>query len=226
MVREIDKIRAEMEDEGFIEPNTKRGMDWLVKNIEELTEGKPESLIRSLKRTSDYRVIPRVGKFYMFSYLAKHRNTLPYYDRFPLVLVLSVYPQDEYLIGLNFHYLPLKIRARLFKSILMFLNNKNWDETTKFKVSWQLMKSLSTSPLIYPAVKRYNFEQLRSRYIVVEEDEWDIVSMLPTHIFKGAAITEVWQDSIAIINARKPEKKLVRKPVKKPTTKKPKTGKR
>lgn len=225
MGKEIDKIRSEMEDDGVIEENTKKSTDWLVKNIIELTEGKSEALIRELKRTSDVRVMPRIGKFYMFSYLAKHRETLPYFDRFPLIIVLSINYKEKYMTGLNMHYLPLNMRGKLFKGILMFLNNKRWDETTRFKVSWKLLDSLSVSPFIQPAIKRYNFEQLRSRFIAIEEDEWDIALMLPTHIFKGIPITEVWADSIAIVrqNAPPPKPKI-----KKPTTikKKRNTGRK
>lgn len=224
MGKEIDKIRTEMQDEGYENPNTKRGMDFLVKNIEELTEGKAHTLIQELKRTSDHRIVPRIGKFYMFNYLAKHRNTLPYYDRFPMMIVLSIHPKEEYMIGLNLHYLPLKFRAKFFKNILMFLNNKKWDDTTKFKVSWDLMKSLSIHPLVQPAVKRYNFAQLRSKFIIIEEDEWDIAVMLPTHLFKGAPVTQVWAESVSMINRRKPRKTGTIKP-KKTTTKKPKARK-
>lgn len=206
MGREIDNIRAEMEDDGVIQVNTKKSVDWLVKNIEELTEGKTTTLINEMKRQGDNRIVPRIGKFYMFSYLAKHRNTLPYYDRFPLIIVLSINPKEEYMIGLNMHYLPLKIRATLFKSILTFLNNKKWDDTTKFKISWQLLQTLSTSPITHAAVKRYNFSQLRSKFIIVEEEEWDIVLMLPTHQFKGATVADVWRDSLGIINERKPRR--------------------
>jgi hypothetical protein len=31
MGKQIDNIRDEMLDEGYVNPNTKRGMDWLVK---------------------------------------------------------------------------------------------------------------------------------------------------------------------------------------------------
>ena len=206
MGKNIDEIRDEMIDDGVIQENTKKSVDWLVRNIAELSDGKEESLIRELKRTSDIDTIPRVGKFYMFSYLPKHRATLPYYDRFPLIIVLRINYKEKYMLGLNMHYLPLKIRARFFKSILMFLNNKKWDETTRFRVTWDLLKTLSTSPLIYPAIKRYNFEQLKSRFIHVEEDEWDIVLMLPTHIFKKARATEVWLDTMQMIAERSPKK--------------------
>lgn len=191
-----------MQDAGVIQVNTKKSMDWLVRNIEELTEGKDRKLILELKRESDPRIIPRIGKLYMFSYLAKHRKTLPYYDAFPMILVVNVNKKEEYMLGINFHYLPLKVRAAVFKSLLILLNNKKWDDTTKFKVTWAILQNLSTSPFIRPAIKRYNFEQLRSKFIIVEEEEWDIVTMLPTHIFKGAPITQVWADSVAEI--RKP----------------------
>lgn len=220
MGKEIDKIREEMQDEGVIKENTIKSWQWLAKNIEELTEGKETKLIQEMRRSSDPRIMPRIGKLYMFSYLAKHRKTLPYYDYFPVILVLNINLKEEYMLGINLHYLPLPLRAKLFKSILPFLNNKRWDDSTKFKVTWDVCMALSTSPLFVPTIKRYNFEQLRSRFIIVEEEEWDIVTMLPTHIFKKATTQEVWADSIQEIRIAAGKNRLPTRKNKVPTRKK------
>ena len=47
----------------------------------------------------------------MFIYSPKFAKTLPYYDTFPLVMPLELAEGGFY--GLNFHYLPYALRARL-----------------------------------------------------------------------------------------------------------------
>ena len=49
-------------------------------------------------------------------YDAKHKATLPYYDGFPLILMLG--PAKGGFMGLNLHYLPPVVRARLLDAVL------------------------------------------------------------------------------------------------------------
>ena len=80
---------------------------WYRNRIKELGTPSVPELLRSgqLNRT------PAFGSLNMFVYSPKLRNKLPYYDTFPLVLPLKRY-KDGFL-GLNFHYLPYALRARL-----------------------------------------------------------------------------------------------------------------
>ena len=45
-----------------------------------------------------------VGKMYMFFYDAKYKDTLPFFDIFPLVFPIEFY--SEGFLGINLHYLP------------------------------------------------------------------------------------------------------------------------
>ena len=65
----------------------------------------------------------------MYFYDPKTKDTLPYYDRFPLTIMVGPAPKGFY--GLNLHYLPLDIRARFLDSLLDTINNKRYDETTQ-----------------------------------------------------------------------------------------------
>lgn len=74
------------------------------------------------------------GKMYMYSYDPKFKETLPYYDKFPLVLPFAR-TQDSF-TGLNLHYLSYDMRIRLFKELLKISGTTHFDETTKIKYSW------------------------------------------------------------------------------------------
>ena len=59
------------------------------------------------------------GNMYMFMYDPKLKETLPYYDTFPLCLPFDSAPGG--FIGLNLHYLPPLQRAVLLGNLLDYL---------------------------------------------------------------------------------------------------------
>ena len=86
---------------------------WYRNRIKEL--GTPS--VPELLRTGQLNRTPAFGSLNMFVYSPKGRNKLPYYDTFPLVLPLKRY-KDGFL-GLNFHYLPYAMRARLLDAAVV-----------------------------------------------------------------------------------------------------------
>lgn len=139
-----------------------------------------------------------VGSMYMFFYDAKHKETLPYYDKFPLVIVLG--PAEGGFLGLNLHYLPLPLRAKFLDALLDVLNNKKYDETTKFKVSYDVLRRVSKMKYFKPCVKHYLTSHVKSRFSKILAPEWEIATFLPTADWQGATAARVYKDSRRIIN--------------------------
>ena len=52
----------------------------------------------------------------MFFYDPKHKDTLPYYDRFPLSVIIG--PAKGGFYGLNLHYLPPVLRAKMLDALM------------------------------------------------------------------------------------------------------------
>ena len=142
-------------------------------------------------------VKPLVGQMYMYYYDPKHKATLPYYDRFPLVFPYRKVPGG--FMGLNLHYLPYIYRAKLMDALYDVANNDKFDETTKLKLNYNILSSSSKFKYFAPCVKHYLTEQLRSRFLYVYPSEWDIALFLPTERFQGATKQKVWQDSKKLI---------------------------
>jgi hypothetical protein len=46
-----------------------------------------------------------------------------------------------------------------------------------------------------PCIKRYLFSHVRSKFLEISADEWDIAAMLPFEQFKKAPSSKVWSDS-------------------------------
>jgi len=140
---------------------------------------------------------PLVGNMYMFYYSPKHRAKLPYYDRFPLVFPFKKVKGG--FLGLNLHYLPLQYRATLMDALYDTVNNKNYDETTKLKINYSVLSSVSKFEYFKPCIKHYLTGQLSSRFMYVYPSEWDMALMLPLERFQKASKTQVWADSRKMI---------------------------
>ena len=136
---------------------------------------------------------PMIGGMYMYEYMAKGRKTLPYYDRLPLIFPFKMVKGGFY--GLNMHYLPLPLRAKLMDALYETTNNKAYDETTKLKINYQILTKASKFEPFKPCVKRYLTSQVQSRFMYVYPSEWDIALFLPTERFTGATKSQVWAQS-------------------------------
>ena len=155
---------------------------------------------REIFSKADYtnRVIP--GQMLMFLYDAKHRSTLPYFDQFPLIFPLG--PASDGFLGLNLHYLPHTFRAQLMDALYETSNNKKYDDSTKLRVSYDILKSASKFRYFKPCVKHYLNNNVKSRFVYISPEKWDIALFLPTERFAGARKQRVWEDSKRIISGR------------------------
>jgi hypothetical protein len=123
-----------------------------------------------------------IGKMYFFWYDPKHKDTLPMYDRFPLVFPIERYPDG--FLGLNLHYLSFNERSALLNSLMKFRNNNNMNATTKLRVTYDLLNSTSRiAGAMRPCIKRYLFTQVRSSFVEVTADEWDKAMQLPVAVW-------------------------------------------
>ena len=150
---------------------------------------------KSLLNKDKTRLVSQIrpGNMYMFQYDPKYKDTLPYYDRFPLIFPFRV--EGDRFWGINLHYLPHKIRAQLMDSLYDLTNNKRYDETTRIQGSYQLLNRAARSKWIQPCVKQYLFSQLDSRFMYVYPSEWDIALFLPLERFSKATKSQVWADT-------------------------------
>lgn len=139
-----------------------------------------------------------VGSMFMFFYDPKHKETLPYYDAFPLVIVVG--PAEGGFYGLNLHYLPPTLRAKFLDSLLEITNNKKYDESTKFEISYNMLQRASKMKYFQPCFKHYLNAHVRSRFAMVEAPEWEIATFLPTADWQKGNSAAVYRDSRKKIN--------------------------
>lgn len=138
-----------------------------------------------------------IGKMFMFFYDPKHKDTLPYYDVFPLIFVIGM--KDNGFLGLNLHYLPPILRAKLMDQLYRITNDKRYNKNTKLKVSYDILNRASRFKYFKPCVKHYLLEKVQSKYLSVEPQYWDVALMLPTERFKKDTKQNVWKHSTEMV---------------------------
>lgn len=133
------------------------------------------------------------GNLYMFMYDAKHKETLPYWDMFPLVFPYE--KTKDGFMGLNMHYLPYQLRVQLLDRLMQFANNRVMDETTRLKYSWSLIGGVTKFRAAEPCIKHYLNDHVRSSFKLIPAQDWASAMMLPVETFVGASKNKVWEDS-------------------------------
>ena len=137
------------------------------------------------------------GDMYTFAYNPKHRDTLPYYDRFPLIFPINKVKGG--FMGINFHYLPPIMRGQLMDALYTVASNRKFDETTRLKVSYELLQGAAKFRFFQPALKMYLTKQMQSQFVFINPSEWDIALFLPLARFEKATKQKVYADSRRMI---------------------------
>lgn len=187
----FDEILTKGVRAGQIPAREQKAREWYrdaAKDFKKINEGQ---LMRG--DTDRLRSRPSVGSMFMFYYDAKHKATLPYWDRFPLIFPFKQVKGG--FMGINMHYLPHNHRAQLMDALYDLSTNERYDERTKLKLSYDVLNSASRFSAFKPCVKHYLTSQLKSRFLYIYPSEWDIALFLPLERFEGARKTKVWADS-------------------------------
>lgn len=166
-----------------------------VLSMKSVSVMRPETLMRGDQESKGNRIIP--GNMYMYIYDPKHKETLPYYDMFPLVFPFKEVKGGFY--GLNMHYLDYKTRATLLDRLMMFKTNSNMDEKTKLKFSWALIGGISKFAAAKPCVKHYLYPHVKTPFKAVHSSDWATALLLPMEKFAKATPHQVWAESTKII---------------------------
>lgn len=135
----------------------------------------------------------RIGSMFMFFYDPKWKNTLPFYDTFPLIFPIEMY-KDGFL-GLNLHYLPPLLRGKLMDALYDLINNDKMNDTTRLKISYDLLNGASRFKWFKPCIHRYLFSHVQSRFLYIDPVNWDKAVMLPLERFRKATKEQVWKNS-------------------------------
>jgi hypothetical protein len=189
----FDNILIQGARQGIIPARTNAARDWYRSAAGKLMSNITPGVFE--KRTDEARKVSSMefGYMYAFKYDPKTKNDLPYYDTFPLIFPVRM--DSDGFLGINFHYLPPVLRAKLMNALYSTLTNKKYDDTTKVKISYSILQSASKYRFFKPMLKKYLRSHVRSQFLEIQVNEWDMAIFLPTESFRKADTGRVWEES-------------------------------
>jgi len=184
MANPFEQIRANSNDQ-------QKSFNWYMQQVRNLASNinTPAAAMRSDIFETASRI--EVGSMYLYRYDPKTKDKLPYYDTFPLVLPYEPVAGGFY--GLNLHYLPYMLRAKLLGELMDTANSKTMSSDTKMRYNWSLLKSIGNE--VKPCVKRYLSNRIVTRFYKVNPVDWKAAIFLPIENFTGATKSQVFADS-------------------------------
>ena len=142
--------------------------------------GKVKSLMDNVTKNKLMRgklfATPQPNGLNFFRYNPKLASILPYYDVFPLVLPIQ--SARGGFLGINFHYLPIPLRMKLFETL----------EKKDFKGDYRALKNIRE---IKPTIKHYLRSQMASKFLRLDEEEFAPAIFLPVQDFRKAGTSTV-----------------------------------
>ena len=148
-----------------------KSYDWYRKKVQSMTTPGARGLINQGKAT----VAPKYGMMNLFGYDPKFKETLPYYDRFPLIFPLE--PAKGGFYGINFHYLQPGARVNFLRQLSRYTTDNRYDKNTRYQ-----LPSLS-GDYYKKTVKHYLFNHVRTSFLNIPADEMAIAIFLPVARF-------------------------------------------
>jgi hypothetical protein len=173
-----------------VRQRTKQSQEWFQRNVTKLNVSRQEVFKDdALDRTSD----TSRGSMYMFFYDPKLKLTLPYYDRFPLSIIIDSAPGGFY--GLNLHYLNYNTRAAFLDNLMEFGPPKSTESSRLTKLRYNLLSGVRKFKEFKPCFKHYLGKHVKSGFAKVPMTDWEIAIFLPVEQFTKRGKESVWAES-------------------------------
>lgn len=139
---------------------------------------------------------PQPGKLYAYIYDAKHKDTLAYWDKYPLVIYLGI-GKHNLMYGLNLHYIPPKARQEFLEELLkQYASTSTITNNTKLKIDWSKVKGFKGADQM---IKAYIPGNIKGTIVEIKPSDWANVVMLPLQQFlskgKRFSAQKVWAKS-------------------------------
>lgn len=174
---------------GTLSTSTSQSIDWFRQKAA-AARVTPQSIIRTAPNKVD-KADSLIGRMMLFSYEPLHHKTLPYYDSYPLIFPIDI--KSDGFTGINMHYLPHPQRAMLMDGLYQVGLT---EEGSQIQVTYEILQAFSRLKYFRPCFKRYLNTQVKSRFVVLEPEEWNVALFLPLERFAKSSKMAVQADSI------------------------------
>ena len=166
---------------------------WMQRKVATLRD--PGYLAKTISQEADRsRGGSLIGGVYFFYYEPKLAAKLPYYDTFPLVIILQKY--SDGFLGLNMHYLPVMLRAAFMDMLMDFAHFDVKTDAARINASYNILKTTQRLKAFRPCLKRYLVTNMGSKPLLVDPSEWETAMWLPVEQFHKKPKAVVQEDSL------------------------------
>lgn len=186
----IDRVRIRMSKEG-LGIRTLEARKWLASKVWQSRRVSKDAILNATLSKQVGSV--QWGKMYFFTYDPKLKDSLPYYDTFPLILAVG--PAKDGFYGVNLHYLPPMARAFLLSKLEALASNKSFNDKMKLKISYKILSSTAQYSEFRPCFKHYLNAHVTSPFVFIPPSEWEIAALLPSENFRKKTREYVWKQS-------------------------------
>jgi hypothetical protein len=174
-----------------IVPRSDKARTWFKRAVKELGTVNRNQIMKD--PILDVRSKPMIGDMCMYVYDPKLKQTLPYYDTFPLTVMVQ--PAKGGFHGLNLHYLSPVVRAEFLDELMQLGPNQLKDTSRIVKLRYSLLKKAAKFKEFKPCFKHYLIDHVKSKIMRVPMTEWEIAVFLPVDNFKKVSRDTVWRYS-------------------------------
>jgi hypothetical protein len=164
---------------------------WFHERITAKFKGTKETLFQDQIGTKTTNILP--GTLCFYGYDPKTKETLPYYDKFPLIIVIDAHKNG--FSGLNVHYLPPAVRIKVFRELMRINGHREQvgNDVKKIKATYDFLKGISNGAVTKHAYKNYLFSHVRTKFIRVAWKDAHMAIFLPVESFSKKSKQHVWK---------------------------------
>jgi hypothetical protein len=176
-----------------IKPMSDDSIRWMKKKIAEIRS--PAFISAQMANEKSRKTSSlSIGRLYGFYYDPKGKADLPYYDIFPMVLVLDTHADG--FMGLNLHYLPFQYRVAFLKKLMNYAVLGQDNEVERLRISYDILNASKRLKEFKPCLKKYLFGHVKSKLLAIQAEEYQIAALLPLQQFRKTTAGHVWSESI------------------------------
>lgn len=162
---------------------------WLATNLSKIhTPIRPDNY-NKMRPSSDSPLKYIEGCMLFFGYQPKTKDVLPFWDEYPLVIVLK--KTGKSILGLNLHYLSPSERATFLNLLIKTVDNPNYYKSSPSYIKATYFQ-LKTNKYLHKCIKRYYISNIKTRVNVIPSPEWKIVTFIPIDRFMMKSKEFVW----------------------------------
>ena len=141
------------------------------------------------------------GNLYMCRYSPPPEHSLPYYDRFPLIMPYKT--GSRMFRAWNFHYLPHQARILFLGHLMKYADTRSFwtgkpvlKNKTRMQFDGRALKDLAAHPVARPMSHEYRIAHVKTQFKLIEPRHWVLMMLLPTESFVMSKKSQVWADVV------------------------------